>query len=41
MSSTDRNHLKIFAGRSGITLAESMCRHLSLTLAAPVWLTFT
>ncbi len=34
MSAADRDHLKIFAGRAGHALAEAMCRHLNLTLAA-------
>jgi ribose-phosphate pyrophosphokinase len=34
MSSSDQNSLKIFAGRSGVTLATAMCRHLDLTLGA-------
>ncbi|MHC4947589.1 MAG: ribose-phosphate diphosphokinase [Planctomycetota bacterium] len=34
MSAADRDHLKIFAGRAGRALAEAMCRHLSLPLAA-------
>jgi len=33
MSTSDRDHLKIFAGRGGRDLAESMCRHLELTVA--------
>ncbi|MFM1830127.1 MAG: Ribose-phosphate pyrophosphokinae [Planctomycetota bacterium] len=34
MSSSDQNSLKIFAGRSGVTLATAMCRHLDLELGA-------
>jgi ribose-phosphate pyrophosphokinase len=33
MSAADRDHLKIFAGRAGRGLAESMCAHLNLPLA--------
>jgi ribose-phosphate pyrophosphokinase len=33
MSATDRDHLKIFAGRSGRDLAQAMCDHLNLPLA--------
>jgi len=33
MSATDRDHLKIFAGRSGRELAQAMCDHLTLPLA--------
>mgnify|MGYP001291272657 CR=1 FL=1 len=33
MNTTDKDHMKIFAGRSGIKLAEMMCSHLGLELA--------
>jgi ribose-phosphate pyrophosphokinase len=33
MSAADRDHLKIFAGRAGRALAESMCQHLNLPIA--------
>jgi ribose-phosphate pyrophosphokinase len=33
MSRSDREHLKIFAGRASRSLAEEMCRHLDLTVA--------
>jgi ribose-phosphate pyrophosphokinase len=32
MSAADRDHLKIFAGRAGVALAQSMCEHLDLPL---------
>jgi len=32
MSSSDANHLKIFAGRGSIELAEQVCRHLELPM---------
>ncbi|MDG2054197.1 MAG: ribose-phosphate pyrophosphokinase [Phycisphaerales bacterium] len=34
MSAVDRDDLKIFAGRSGVKLAETMCGHLNIPLAA-------
>lgn len=34
MSVADRDHLKIFAGRAGKALAQAMCDHLSLPVAA-------
>ncbi len=34
MSASDRDHLKIFAGRAGRSLATAMCNHLDLPLAA-------
>ena len=33
MTASDREHLKIFAGRAGRPLAEAMCAHLGLPLA--------
>jgi ribose-phosphate pyrophosphokinase len=33
MTAADRDHLKIFAGRAGRSLAEAMCGHLNLQLA--------
>jgi ribose-phosphate pyrophosphokinase len=33
MSAADRDHLKIFAGRAGRELAQTMCDHLNLPLA--------
>lgn len=33
MSTADRDHLKIFAGRAGRELAAAMCQHLSLPMA--------
>ena len=33
MSMADRDHLKIFAGRTGVALAEAMCEHLELPVA--------
>src|SRR5688572_26769944 len=33
MSAADRDHLKIFAGRAGRELGQSMCEHLNLPLA--------
>jgi len=33
MSASDRDHMKIFAGRGGLSLAEAMCEHLELPLA--------
>ena len=33
MSTADRDHLKIFAGRAGGELAQAMCDHLKLPLA--------
>ncbi|MCA9284345.1 MAG: ribose-phosphate pyrophosphokinase [Phycisphaerales bacterium] len=32
MSANDREHLKIFAGRTGVDLARAMCEHLELPL---------
>jgi ribose-phosphate pyrophosphokinase len=33
MTAADRDRLKIFAGRAGVSLAKSMCEHLNLELA--------
>ncbi|MEM1109305.1 MAG: ribose-phosphate pyrophosphokinase [Planctomycetota bacterium] len=32
MSQADRDHIKIFAGRASVQLAEAMCRHLELPM---------
>ena len=40
MSTSDREHMKIFAGRSGQHLAETMCDHLGLPLGKATSSTF-
>ena len=40
MTASDRQHLKIFAGRAGHHLAEEMCRHLDLPLGEGASTTF-
>ena len=32
MSATDSDHIKVFAGRAGLALAEAMCRRLDIPL---------
>ena len=34
MTASDRDHLKIFAGRAGLGIAELMCDHLNIPLGA-------